>query len=241
MWKKRSDYWWMDKDQVELLVVMARGIWLRRNSLVFEGVFKHPNEVYVEAAGALEEFKRCNSQDLSSILSGEWSTTARQQRWQPCPTGIIKVNWDASINSNCCIGLGIVARDCNGEFLGARTVMQPIVANSKTAEAMTALWAVKFCKEVGFFYVVLEGDAAQVISHIQSIPPYLSKTGHFIESIMQELSGLWYAKFAHVHRELNSAGHVLVKEAAERKVDYCWLEEIPVCISSIMFKELACP
>lgn len=59
------------KDQVELLVVMARRIWLRRNSLVFEGVFRHPNEVYAEVAEALEEFKRCNSQDLQSTLSGE--------------------------------------------------------------------------------------------------------------------------------------------------------------------------
>jgi hypothetical protein len=55
--------------------------------------------------------------------------------------------------------LGIFARDCKGEFLGARTVMEPIVADSKTAKAMAALWAVIFCKEAGFFDVVLEGDA----------------------------------------------------------------------------------
>jgi hypothetical protein len=60
-----------NKDKVELLVVMARQIWLRRNSLVFEGVFRHPDEVYAEAVEALEEFKRCNSQDLQSTLSGE--------------------------------------------------------------------------------------------------------------------------------------------------------------------------
>jgi hypothetical protein len=38
----------LSKANVELMVVIARRIWFWRNTLVFEGVFIDPNEVYVE-------------------------------------------------------------------------------------------------------------------------------------------------------------------------------------------------
>jgi hypothetical protein len=34
------------KDELDLLAVLARRIWLRRNTLVFEGTFIHPNIVF---------------------------------------------------------------------------------------------------------------------------------------------------------------------------------------------------
>jgi hypothetical protein len=54
---------------------------------------------------------------------------------------------------DCCTGL-------HAGFLGARSVMPLIVVNPETVEAMAALWAVQFSKEVGFYEVVFEGDAA---------------------------------------------------------------------------------
>jgi hypothetical protein len=37
----------------------------------------------------------------------------------PPPNGVIKIKWDAAINkTKGCIGLGIMARDCMGLFLG---------------------------------------------------------------------------------------------------------------------------
>jgi hypothetical protein len=62
----------------------------------------------------------------------------------------VKVNWDAALNSKGgCIGLGIVARDSQGCFLGAKCVVQHVVVDPKTTKAMAALWAVQFCKESG--------------------------------------------------------------------------------------------
>jgi hypothetical protein len=55
-------------------------------------------------------------------------------------------------------------------FLGAKCIRKTIVVKPKIAEAMAALWAVLFCKEMGFF-VVFEGDFAQVVGEIFSNPP----------------------------------------------------------------------
>jgi hypothetical protein len=37
------------KENLELLAVLARGIWFRKNKYVFEGVLTHPDEVYIVA------------------------------------------------------------------------------------------------------------------------------------------------------------------------------------------------
>jgi hypothetical protein len=60
-------------------------------------------------------------------------------------------------------GIGIIVRDSVGYFLGARSFTQQIEVESKVAEAIAALSAVMFSKEVSFFYVILEGNALQII------------------------------------------------------------------------------
>jgi methylase of polypeptide subunit release factors len=63
------------------------------------------------------------------------------------------------------------------------------------AEAMATLWTVLFCKEVEFFEVVFERDSAQVVGEILSNPPYLSSSGHLIESMVQELNSFRSVSF----------------------------------------------
>jgi hypothetical protein len=137
--------------------------------------------------------------------------------------------------------MGVVARDCRGEILGAQCGFKSIVVDAETAEAMAALWAVLFSKAEGFLDAIFEGDSAQVVAEISYSPPYLSKSGQFIESINQEIKGFRMANFAHVHRECNSAAHVLAKEVANFKLAEIWLQESPECISSIIVRERLCP
>jgi predicted metal-dependent RNase len=95
----------------------------------------------------------------------------------------------------------------------------------------------QFCKEAGFFEVVFEGDAAQVVAEINSGPPHLSKSGHFVESICQEIHYLPTIDFKHVHQESNMAAHVMAKHALTSNENRCWLEDIPNCIFQIVCRE----
>jgi hypothetical protein len=56
---------------------------------------------------------------------------------------------------------GHSGRDCYGLILGAKCITMEIVAYSSLAEVMSALYAVQFCKEVGFFDVSFEGMPIQ--------------------------------------------------------------------------------
>jgi hypothetical protein len=58
----------------------------------------------------------------------------------------------------------------------------PMAADAKIAEAMAAIHAALYCKEVGFLDMIFEGDALQVVREMNSKPPYASRIGHYVES-----------------------------------------------------------
>jgi len=161
--------------------------------------------------------------------------SSRQSRWVPPPNGVIKVNWDASINvAKYWVGLGIIARDNKGLCMGARSITQQARINPKTAEIMAALQAVQFSKEVGFWDVIFEGDAAQVVKELTTHSLSFSKVGHFMESIQVEKQHFQLAIFQAIPRVCNMAAHTLAKEASSNYVDLCCLEDTPM---SIVFRE----
>jgi hypothetical protein len=46
-----------NKEVLELLVVLAHRIWFRRNKLVFEGAFTHPDDIFSAAVSFIREYK----------------------------------------------------------------------------------------------------------------------------------------------------------------------------------------
>jgi ribonuclease HI len=232
------------KEELELMAVIARRIWLRRNAWLFERRFDHPNTVYNEALRSLVEFKRCNIKEQESSVSvgREEAQSIKQTCWIPPPVGLIKVNWDAALNvAKGWIGLGIIARDSKGLCMGARSITQQVKTDPKTAEIMAALQAMQFSKDAGFWEVIFEGDAAQVVKEIMSDPPLLSKAGHFIESIQQDMHHFRSASFQAIPRDCNTAAHNLAKKASHNNIDLYWLEDTPSCVSNIIFREQPCP
>jgi hypothetical protein len=87
-------------EEMEIMAVTSRHIWLRRNAWIFDQHFEHPNVVFSEATKSWQDFKRCNLKTHESFQPMERTKdeSSKQSNWTPPPAGIIKVNWDASIN-----------------------------------------------------------------------------------------------------------------------------------------------
>jgi hypothetical protein len=79
----------LSPDNLALLAMVAQNKWHRRNSLVFEGKFKHLNDVFFETTKALEEFTRCNNVSRPPEQVAEGTTDS----WLPPPSGCVKINW----------------------------------------------------------------------------------------------------------------------------------------------------
>lgn len=123
------------------------------------------------------------------------------------------------------IGFGIIVRSMYCQH--AAVYIQIINVDPTMVEAWTALHVVLFSKEVGFFYVIPERDALQIVNEINSGNLTWSIFVHFTDGIKTELNSFWSSSVAHVSREGSSAAQVLAKAAVAYVINSIWLEEIP--------------
>ncbi|XP_062170938.1 uncharacterized protein LOC133876698 [Alnus glutinosa] len=83
-------------NNLELLEMVARRIWLQRNSLVFEGKFLHPNTLYAEAISACDDFY-CSTKTTMVLASVSVDVQELARIWKAPSAGLIKINWDAAL------------------------------------------------------------------------------------------------------------------------------------------------
>jgi hypothetical protein len=73
-------------------------MWLCRNKFIFENIFI-PHVVFKEAVDSLKDFRRYNRREEELVnLCGDSSYIILLTGWQLPSSGIIKMNWDASMN-----------------------------------------------------------------------------------------------------------------------------------------------
>jgi hypothetical protein len=81
------------KEVMELLVVLARGIWFKRNKLVFEGAFSHPNDIFSAVLSFIREYKESLVNDKPPVQPDTNPGASKDiAMWSPPPHGFIKIN-----------------------------------------------------------------------------------------------------------------------------------------------------
>ncbi|XP_062147888.1 uncharacterized protein LOC133856866 [Alnus glutinosa] len=219
---------------------MARKLWLRRNSLVFGGVFISPNQLMREVVISIENFKRANvptekENDFQAI-------PVPPVQWKAPSLGLYKINEDATIDmKNRRMRVGIIAHDYQGLVVAARSLILHGHTDSIVAEAWAALHAIVLAKESGLLDIILEGDALEVVNEINLAIPSLSKIGHFTDDIRLIRHSLRFFRVIHVKREAISAAYVLTKATVFFVRDSIWLEETPPPVSDIVLREYLDP
>lgn len=204
------------------MAVMARKIWLRRNSVVHGGDFIHPSILFREASSSLEEFRRVNSHEpvvqypllvVPTIL------------WHKPSSGKLKINWDVAVDKgHGRIGVGIIVRDHEGFVLAAHSTTKNILVEPVVAKALAALYAVNFCREMNFYDILMEGDALQIVSAVKMESKYWSRYGHIVDGIKVGLHTLRSWHIDHVKRDANTTAHSLAQEAILSVIDKVYIE-----------------
>jgi hypothetical protein len=64
-----------NRAELELFAMTARRLWLRRNSLIHEGVFLHPNQLIREVQASLEDFQLVNARGDEVFKQNEEART----------------------------------------------------------------------------------------------------------------------------------------------------------------------
>jgi ribonuclease HI len=229
IWRRCNKY------ELELFVITARRIWLRRNTIVHGGEMTHPLQVTREATTSLDDYQRANAHMSTEDEAGG---NIVEKRWAP-PRGFsLKINFDAALDvRNRVVGLGIVARDEGGRVKGACSVTLKVSASPVEAEALAALQAVIFAQKKAYSGVIFEGDAQTIVNAVNSLQPNESSYGHFIEDAKRGLVCLGNSKFVHVHREANIAAHTLARAACNHATGIIWWHCSPSCLDGVVRKE----
>jgi ribonuclease HI len=152
----------------------------------------------------------------------------------------VKINLDASLNlKDGIVGLGCVTRNDEGLVVQAKCCACNVQAGPLLAEAMAALFAIDFCKEMGFSKIVSEGDSLQVIKGICDPDSPFVCIGHYVETIRQKASEFSSCSWVHCCREANDVAHVLARQASSKCLSFCWVEEIPSFISVVSHRDFS--
>ena len=114
-------------------------------------------------------------------------------------------------------------------------------ADPVMAEALTALYATIFGKQMGYRKIIFEGDAQVIVKEMNKESPCTSKYEYFVEGIKTERRVLESTMFTYVRREANTVAHTLAKMANTRATDNTWLEFVPPDIYGIVRREESFP
>ncbi|XP_057425675.1 uncharacterized protein LOC130719041 [Lotus japonicus] len=155
---------------------------------------------------------------------------ARQERtgigtWTRPAADIVKVNVDASLGDDMFVGLGLVARDEQGEILAAASSYPTVAASSTEAEALCLRWAMLLSSELGFRRVQIETDSLQLF-HAWNRGVGRS----LLFSVVQDCKGLLnlfdYVALSFIRRQGNTCADFMARNASTLS-DVVWIEEGP--------------
>jgi ribonuclease HI len=218
---------------------LARHIWLRRNEVLYGGVFTHPRELMIQTIRAGEEYKQ--AQQAGDAFPAVERVPV-DSRWKAPAYGWVKANWDAALDSKTGrMGFGVIARDHNGEVKVMRSRLSRGFLSPFAAEAQAVLVAIQTCAEMGFSKVYMEGDAKVVIEAVLSKGQNNGQYGHVMEDIQDGVRIFSDWRLGYVRREINGAAHALAQLALSSSVDRVWCEDFPACITRIVLLELPSP
>jgi hypothetical protein len=139
-------------EEIFQFVGIVRRIWLRRNEVVHEGSFLHPNTLVHRAKMALEDFLVVSPYVTAK---SNLTTTHGVQCWCALDSGWVKVNWDASLAREVGrIGFGAVVRDNLGLVVAAQSVTVFGCLDPTLTEAGAILKAIQLCRSLGLQRVI---------------------------------------------------------------------------------------
>ncbi|KAG7965392.1 hypothetical protein I3843_09G221100 [Carya illinoinensis] len=182
-----------------------------------------------------------HAQSESVVRQSPMTHQAAASFWHPPPSTWLKVNFDASFKmSDSVMGMGIIARDSNGEPHFMLAAQKPLIPSVLMAEAYALLRAFTLCDEMGAGSVVFEGDTKLVVDAVKNSTPDFASHGQLVEDLKHELKTHPNWKLFFTSRGNNKVAHELARLAFSCVTETVWIEEGPAVVSSLISSDKPC-
>ncbi|XP_035544636.1 uncharacterized protein LOC118348020 [Juglans regia] len=171
---------------MEEVAVVLRGLWLRRNTFVFDSKLLSHTYVISTARESLEEYQ--SSCGKITEIRQQANTGGLVHSWNPLDVDWFKANWDAALDvKQRKVGLGVVIRNDKGEVMAACCESKSFVDQPAIAEGWALRKAMELCEDLRFNKVIMEGDAQVVVNAVNSQIEDLSYFGSIIEDLKVQM------------------------------------------------------
>lgn len=159
----------LSRTQMELLVAYWWVAWTERNKMIFEGKKLNPLVAVSKTEVVVEAFKRVKEPGKTSVVS---KPNELKKQWDPPPSGIYKLNVDATKQAEAQIArLGVVMRDSNSRVV--MTVAFRGEVRFSKAEAME--WGIQAAIQAKMHSVIVETDCLEVANLVNNFTGENSK------------------------------------------------------------------
>ncbi|XP_075662879.1 uncharacterized protein LOC142632326 [Castanea sativa] len=196
-------------------------IWTQRNQVRSQQLCCSLNHLFQLATERYSKFQ-------AIIPPPPPSRPHRRMRWKPPPLNTFKINFDGAIFAeDNCSRVGVIVRNREGLVIAAMSEKIPQLLQPTEIEAMAAIRALEFAREVGISEAVLEGDSLLVIKALTSKDVGLAPFGLLIQDAYKFTSTFSLLSYSHTKREGNQVAHDLAKLAVTIPNCVIWMEDIP--------------
>lgn len=139
------NFLFLNTKDLELMAIVARLVWLRRNAIVFGSSISPLHSMVSNATESLLAFQS-NSQ-LPSLVVVPSSGISDGKSFH------LILSRSIGMQLNRIMGIGVKVRDIIGEVLASLSAPKNYIIDSTIVEAMVVLQAVYFCQELSFHKV----------------------------------------------------------------------------------------
>ncbi|CAM0872492.1 unnamed protein product [Alopecurus aequalis] len=189
-----------------IMIIVMWAVWHSRNR------FTHGEEKFQpqRSMELIDDIVRSLELPPSPKLTKQRAVTG----WEPPEEGWLKINIDAAVEAILGKGgTGMVARNCTGEFVFAKSIPYEGVTDPETLQVLACRDALAAAVDKGMSRLVIETDCSNVKAMWESTGGDRSACSHVVCEMRALANQLQGFKLLYVSRASNFAAHCTAKEA----------------------------
>ncbi|KAK8532151.1 hypothetical protein V6N12_053597 [Hibiscus sabdariffa] len=211
----------LSREKKIVFVTLVWALWIYRNNKVHENNSQSAKDLALFVLAFVQEYD-----GIHKVSSPQQNTD--NICWNPPIGDSVKVNFDASFNSSEKRSTSsIIIRDSSGLPMAASTVPHLFTMDPEMAEVKACEQAILLARDLGFRKVIIEGDALNVISKLNSLVEDRSDISAIVKNIQDVRKQFQIISFVHVRRRCNRVAHILAKDYGSATTHMVWIEQVP--------------
>lgn len=230
--------WSLSQERSAVVVTICWAIWKARNDKHWNKKQVSLNSVIAMAKQYLGQWKEAQSRSSEALTQSFYAGDGASS-WVKPQVGTIKATVDAALfEEQPAYGIGLVARDAEGELVQATALYCEGVTSPVLAEALAIKEALSWIKMKAWEMVQLESDCLVAIQAIRSKVLMTSPFGLVIEECRRMLLESNKVSLFFIKRSANMVAHYLAKESCYYSGRVIDRNVVPVELQNVLLGDL---